>query len=96
MMVFYLYMLTITLVRAFIKEKFEEMLKHNLKDVFVRKTIPDIQVFFLLNQYLDDDEEYWSTILSKPYSKFGVIASAGDDRYWKKLGGISWGYTPFE
>ena len=87
-------MLTITLVRAFLKDNFKEMSKHNLKQAFVRKTTPVIQVFFLLNQYLEDDEEYWSTILSKLYSKFGVDASADDDRYWKDLGGISWGYTP--
>ena len=44
---FYLYnMLTITLVKTFLNDKVGEMSKHNLKQAFVRRTTPDIQVFF--------------------------------------------------
>lgn len=81
-------------VEEFVKKNYETMKHHNLKQCFMRRTTPTIQIFFLLNEYLEADDTYWSDILSKIYDQYGVNASADDDRYWKYLGGDTWGYIP--
>lgn len=82
-------------VEEFIINNYENMKKHNLDNIFIRKTTPTVQIFFLLKLHLKDDEDYWSCILTDLYNCYKINASADDDRYWKKLGGSTWGYIEY-
>ncbi|KAJ3204723.1 hypothetical protein HK099_001046 [Clydaea vesicula] len=66
----------------YLKEIKPAMLEHNLKEIHF--------------QYDPEDEEFWSQVISDLHSQYNINASADDDRYWKDLGGISWGYEPIE
>ncbi|KAJ3389052.1 hypothetical protein HDU92_001181 [Lobulomyces angularis] len=72
------------------------MLEHNLKEIHFRNVLPDMIFFFLLKEYDPKDEEFWSQVISDLHTQYNINASADDDRYWKDLGGISWGYEPIE
>ncbi|KAJ3377267.1 hypothetical protein HDU92_008488 [Lobulomyces angularis] len=73
-----------------------EMFKHSLKEIHIRKVMPDIQFFFLLKEYRYEDDKFWSKILSSLDKNFNINSSAGDDRYWKNSGGPRWGYELVE
>ena len=81
-------------MQSYIQERLSAMFSYNLKKVYIRETTANIQIFFLLKEYAESDENFWSAILSDLNRIFGVCSSADDERYWKELGGDSWGYKP--